>query len=455
MRTRTGDATFCRITLLAPRSRVDVALPADVPLAELVPLVLELLGEPRPPHPLAAWHLSGATGGPLPASATLGGLGVLDGELLRIGPQVAVPPAPVFDDPVDMLAATARGDAAAGPRLRAGGAVAAAVLAGALIALVGSPEVVSMVLAALLGTVGAAVCLAHVAGTARSAHPRGTREVAAMCAVAFAGGAGWAAVPGPPGSGQLLVAAVAAGTAAAVGQLLIRVVAPVLVAAVVVAAALTGVALARLWLGAEAVALAAGAAALAVAVEPLLPRAALRLAGLPRPSIPVDAGELVAPDGLDRLPSDELIDRAGLARGLLTGLVGGMAAIAAVAAPMVAAAGGWAGPVCAIVNVLVIALRVRGFADAAPARATLVAALVAAAGTAVVLATVGGPVTRLVVAAVVGAGAVAATLLAGRAGPIASPVSRRAVDLLEGVLTAAAIPLALAVMDVYAMVRGW
>jgi len=40
-----AEQPFCRLTVLAPRRRVDVALPSDVPVAELVPMVLELVGE--------------------------------------------------------------------------------------------------------------------------------------------------------------------------------------------------------------------------------------------------------------------------------------------------------------------------------------------------------------------------------------------------------------------------
>src|SRR5947209_6182811 len=108
------DQPFCRLTVLSPRHRVDVALPADVPVAELVPMVLELVGEPE--HGRAVlpmpWRLSGVVGGPLPAAATLDELGVLDGELLRLGPAAPVPAAPVFDDPVDALAAGAHGPGA-------------------------------------------------------------------------------------------------------------------------------------------------------------------------------------------------------------------------------------------------------------------------------------------------------------------------------------------------------
>src|SRR4051794_41734631 len=123
MRAPAADAAYCRLTVLAPRARVDVALPADVPVAELVPMVLELIGEPvfglRP----LPWRLSGVAGGPLPAEATLTELGVLDGELLRIAPEGPVPASPVFDDPVDALAATAAYAAPGDRRVGGGGGV--------------------------------------------------------------------------------------------------------------------------------------------------------------------------------------------------------------------------------------------------------------------------------------------------------------------------------------------
>src|SRR5258706_599477 len=60
------ERPYSRLTVLAPRRAVDVALPADVPVADLVPMVLELVGEP---DPSSAWRpepfrLSGVAGGP-------------------------------------------------------------------------------------------------------------------------------------------------------------------------------------------------------------------------------------------------------------------------------------------------------------------------------------------------------------------------------------------------------
>src|SRR4051812_14901674 len=115
MRAPAADAAYCRLTVLAPRARVDVALPADVPVAELVPMVLELVGEPEFGLRPLPWRLTGAAGGPLPPEATLAELGVLDGELLRIAPDGPAPAPPDFDDPVDALAATTT-SAASGDR---------------------------------------------------------------------------------------------------------------------------------------------------------------------------------------------------------------------------------------------------------------------------------------------------------------------------------------------------
>jgi type VII secretion integral membrane protein EccD len=273
--------------------------------------------------------------------------------------------------------------------------------------------------------------------------------------VVLAAAAGWAAVPGPPGPVPLLATAVGAGIAAAAAQLLLRVVAPALVAAGVIAivgaAAVIGV-----QFGATPVAAATGVAALAVVAAPLLPRAAVRLAGLPRPVVPADEAELTGDD--PPLPPAELAERADLARGYLAGLVGAAALLSGAGAVVAAAAGGWAGPTFAGVTAAVLLLRARGYADAAPARTALTVGLATAVGLAATVASPGAP-PRLVACAVllVGAGAAVAALDATARGmrPELSPVVRRTVDLLEGVLVAAAVPLALAAMDLFQLVRAW
>jgi type VII secretion integral membrane protein EccD len=461
MRATAAHGTYCRLTVLAPRARVDVALPADVPVAELVPMVLELVGEPvfgLRPQP---WRLSGAAGGPLPAGATLGELGVLDGELLRIAPEGPAPVPPVFDDPVDALAATAGTAGAADRRFGAAAVLAVSVAAAALLA--GRPGAAGTPATVVVAALAAAVAVAQAARLARRAmsdEPDGgslhlAASTAALAAVPLAAAAGWAALPQSSGAAQLLLATAAAGVTAAVAQIALRVVAPVLVGTVVAAVPVGAATMIVLRFGVAPAAVAAGFGAVALVIGPLLPRAALRLAGLPQPVVPTDGGELVdADNGPDLLPAAELAERADLARGYLAGLAGGCAVVAAGATLPVAGAGGWAGPTLAAVTVAVLALRARSFADRLPARTLLVSAITAAVALAGLVVVQAGAAARPVVAGALLVAAAGGAVALGRTRPMGTPVSRRAVDLLEGLLVAAAIPLALAAMDLFRLVRG-
>ena len=276
---------------------------------------------------------------------------------------------------------------------------------------------------------------------------------AAVAAVPLAAAAGWAALPAPAAASHLLLATAAAGIAAAAAQVALRVIAPVLVGVVVAAVPIGLATMAVLRFGVTPAAAAAGVGAAALVVGPLLPRAALRLAGLPRPLVPGDGDELVDADGgPDRMAPDELTERAHVARGHLAGLVGGCAVVAAVAAPVAAAVGGWAGPAFAAVTAAVLGLRARGFADRAPARIQLAAAVVSGIGLGVVLAS--GPAPRLAVAAGLLAAAIGAGTAVLRTRPVGSPVARRAVDLMEGGLVIASVPLAMAAADLFRWAHG-
>ncbi|MEJ3653950.1 type VII secretion integral membrane protein EccD [Actinomycetes bacterium KLBMP 9759] len=453
----TRDQPYCRLTVLAPRSRVDVALPADVPVAELVPLVMELVGEPRGgamrPRP---WRLTGAAGGPLPPAATLGELGVLDGEQLRLAPLTSPPPPPVFDDPVVAVAATAGRGGLGDRRFGAAGAVVLAAGAAGTLAAAGQGAAVAGGLAWL----GAAGCLGlvlhHVRRPAATAGPEITSlaaRTAALAAVPLAAAGGWTLLQVPPGA-AMLTAVGAAGTAAAVAQVLLRVIAPALVG-IVVAAGFCAVGIVAMRFGGQPAAAAAGVSAAALVAGAVLPRAAIRLAGLPRPVVPTEGSELADADAAaDLLPPAELAERADLARGYLAGLVGGCAAATGLGALVAATADNWTGPAFTLVTVVVLALRTRGYADAAPARASLVAAIATGLLGTTLAAATGGP-DALPAAAVVLLAALGGALFAlGRAPVSGSPVLRRATDLAEGLLVAAAVPLALGAMDLYRIVRG-
>jgi type VII secretion integral membrane protein EccD len=448
-------APYCRVTVLAPRATVDVALPADVPVAELVPMMLDLVGEPvfgvRP----VPWRLTGAAGAPLPPGASLAELGVPDGELLRLGPDIPPPPPPVFDDPVDALASGAGGPMSDDRRFAAAAALAVAAAAAALLA-VGSAD--TAVVRAVVATLAAAAAVGLAARSARvepEAHTHLAGHTAALAAVPFAAAAGWAALTGTSPAAQMLLASAAAGTVAAVAQVALRVVAPALVAVVVAAVPVGLGSLTVLRFESPPSSVAAAVGALAIVVGPLLPRIALRMSGLPRPVVPADSSELIAADrGPDILPPDEFAERSDLARGYLAGLAGGCATVAVAGALPAAAAGGWAGPALACVIVAVLALRARGLADPAASRTLLGCAAVGLAGLAILTAARPEPLPRLIAIGVLLAVAGLGLVAIGRGSATGSPVSRRAIDLLDVVLIAAAVPLALAAMDLFRLVRG-
>jgi type VII secretion integral membrane protein EccD len=445
--------THCRSTVLTPTGRADVCLPSDVPVAELVPMLMELLGTPATPDDRPVpWRLTGAGGGPLPPGATLDELGVLDGELLRLGPAAPPPPAPVFDDPVDALAALAA--PAAEPDRTHGAVVVLLGLVPAATLLLGGVRTGSFLWTAVaVGGVFAAASIVHAARLGRDDLPAAL--LPALCAVPPATAAGWAAAPGP-GAGSVLLAAVAAGVAAALGQVAVRTAAAPLIGVAAAAVPTAAAAAVHLRFGLPVHTIAAVTAAVALCVGPLLPRLVLWLAGLPRPVVPTDAATLTAADdGADLLAPAELAARSRLAHRELAGLSGGCAVIAAVAGPLAAGGGSpaWAGPALAAGVAVVLLLRARGFADPATARVHLVAGTGAAvallAGVAVTL----GPAGHLAGALVLLGGTAAVVLRLGRPGA-ASPVARRAVDAVEAALTAATLPLALVVSGVFELVRA-
>ncbi|MDT0348652.1 type VII secretion integral membrane protein EccD [Pseudonocardia charpentierae] len=455
---------YCRLTVLAPGTRADVAVPADVPAAELVPMLMELFGRHGDSARPEPWRLTGATGGVLPPDATLDELGVVDGELLRLGPMAPPPPPVVFDDPVDALAALTASDAEPARQRRAAVVLAGVVPAAALVLGGAGDGPAPYAWGALaLGGLGATAAIVRAAQLGRDTAVRESSAsptaalLPALCAVPPAASAGWVAAPGPSDVARLLLAVVAAGTAAALAQVAVRTARSALIGIVLAAVLTAAAAVARLWFDVPTHAIAALTAAAVVSAVPLLPRLTLRLAGLPRPAVPTDATDLVAADtGRDLLPPADLATRARLARAVLAGLSGGCAVVAAVAAPVVAADGrsGWAGPVLAAVVAAVLLLRARGYADPPTAWVHLVAGTATATVLVASAALATGPVGRLGGALALLGGAAGVVVAVGRAPDVASPVLRRAVDITEGLLTVVAVPLALAAAGVFALVRG-
>ena len=102
--------SYCRVVVIAPSTRVDLALPADVPIIDLLPMLLQYAGELRDDgggqH--GGWKLVRVGYGELDGGRTLRSLDVADGEVLRLAAREERDVVPVFDDIVDAIAAARR-----------------------------------------------------------------------------------------------------------------------------------------------------------------------------------------------------------------------------------------------------------------------------------------------------------------------------------------------------------
>ena len=448
-------AAFSRVTVVAPRTRIDVALPSDVAVADLLPMVLDMAREGAPDGGAShgGWCLARLGDTAIDPSRTLGSLGIVDGELLQMRRRAENPPPPLFDDVADAIAvsapdsfrpwteATARvlGQVAgglalvtaAGAVLRAGPGLAAAVVAG----------------------VGAMVAVAVGAVIARIYRDVTTGVLVAAGGLPLAFGCGLYAVPGAVGRPSLLLAAVltlvlAAGSITVIGRGITTFIAFVTAAALGSGAFLV----ATLLVGHPAAGIAAGAATVAIGGISLLPRLTIQLAKLPLPQVPGNAEDLQADTGLPDYAAIER--RAGIAHEYLTGMIIGCGAVAALGA-VIAATGGTFGVIFAVVVTAVLLLRARSYANGSQAIALLAAGMVAAVGLALLLILVASPFVLLVFVfgGLIGGAALAVVL--GVVFPTRhfSPPLRRSVDIAEAILIASVLPLALAVMDLYRAFR--
>ncbi|MFI0982014.1 type VII secretion integral membrane protein EccD [Streptomyces sp. NPDC021093] len=101
---------FCRLTITAPDSRIDVALPDDLPLADLHPEILRLAAQRPAPHAPVGYHLVRRDGTVLDSTRTLAAQRVLDGEILALRPFAESLAPPVFDDVSDAVASAVARD---------------------------------------------------------------------------------------------------------------------------------------------------------------------------------------------------------------------------------------------------------------------------------------------------------------------------------------------------------
>ncbi len=469
---------LARVTISAPQRRVDVALPEHLPLADLLPEVLRHAGEGLADdgERHGGWLLRRTDGVALLAGQALLPQGVRDGDVLHLVPARAQWPELEYDDVVEAIAdgARRRGNAWSGSTTRTATLVAAGVLLGVgLFAVLGAgPGWASGAFFAL----GVAVLLALAGVVASRAYGDASAGAALggyAMPYAFLGGALLVASGDPVGVlGQVRWVGAPELLAGSVALLLIAVLGTVAVAAGLrVFAAGTAVGL----LGALAALVgfflpAPGAAAILISVLVcaigMLPLLAIRFGKLPMPPITLPtaaegaesftaAGPSSLTTARERPERDQVFAAVARTEQLLTGMLIGHAVLGTVAAVLLVTAGGFAGRLLTAVSSAALLLRSRLFVTVRQRVPLVVAGLagfgvlgVALAGRADEVGLLGLVVTGLLVALVV---VVAGATYANRP---PTPYLGRAADLVDTLMVVSVVPVACAVLGLYARARG-
>ncbi|MEH1013738.1 type VII secretion integral membrane protein EccD [Micromonospora sp. CPCC 206060] len=460
---------LARVTISAPHRRVDVALPEQTPLAELLPEVLRHAGDGLADdgEQHGGWVLRRTDGVVLSTAQALLTQGVRDGEVLHLVPARAQWPELEYDDVVEAIAdgARRRGGAWSGPATRMATLVGAGVLlaVGLVAVLAGGPGqrgggLPALAVAGMLAVAGALASRAY--GDALA----GATLAGYALPYAFVGGALLVGTGDPVGlPGPLRWIGAPELLAGSVALLLVGVFALAAVASrvrILVAGATTGLLGAVAALGglvlppAGAAAVLLCALVLLVAAVPLL---AIRLGRVPMPPIalPTTTSD-IGSDGARELPDRARVFTA-VARSeeMLSGLLTAHAVLAVGAMAVLVTTGGTAGRLLVAVCAATLLLRSRLFVALRHRVPLLVAGLGGVVLLGAVLAGGTGPTGRLVL---IGA-ALLTALLTTAAGATyahrpASPYLARAADLTETALVVSVVPVACAVLGLYARARG-
>ncbi|MFB7599519.1 type VII secretion integral membrane protein EccD [Streptomyces sp. NPDC056160] len=483
----TAATGFCRVTVVAPDSRIDVALPVDIAVADVYPEILRLTGQTQPVGTPTGYHLVRRDGRVLDSARTLADERVLDGEVLGLRPFAESLPPAVYDDVSDAVASAVLRDRHLwGDDLLRGAGLACGALLLLLCGFVlwcadparhdmhGLPGVVAGGLGVLL-TAFAGI-RARVYGDRAAATSTGLGALPLLM-IAGTGIVGPDAEQGPGkiqfmlGCVAVLVAAVALVALTPGGD------APFVAVAF---AALTGTlaAFAAVLADASATGTAAACATLVIGLVAFLPGLSSRFARLPigyasPRSAAQDDFDPEPADGRDADPLDAERIAAQARRGheMLLGLVGGTAAVVVASAAVLGFSHDVWAQFLALASGLAMLFRARLFRYTSQVSCVLVAGLAAVALLLLGLA-LNPPSTALAdflhhgdrgaldlrtvwLTAAVAAGAVLATavgLIVPRSG--LSPFWGRFMEIAEGFVLLALVPLTLAVFDVYTTVRS-
>ncbi|MFF2524589.1 type VII secretion integral membrane protein EccD [Streptomyces liangshanensis] len=477
-----GGTGFCRVTVVAPDSRVDVALPEDIAVADLYPEILRLSGQSPADGAPVGYHLVRRDGTVLDGALSLTAQRILDGELLSLRPFAESLPPAVFDDVSDAVAtAVARDRALWTDRLmRAAGLLGGSVLLVLLgfVLWTADPRHDMHGLPGILAGVTGVLLLALSAVRARVYDDRASSVALGIGSLANTAVAGSGLLPLDAGEGIGRLQFLLACAAVLVASVILVIVSPggdgpfvAFVLASAVALLLTFAAITRNLEPAETAAL---CAPLAVGALAFLPGLSTRFARLPigfePPRTSVGGGYGTDPEPQGPVDAARIAAQARRGHELLVGLVGGCALLATGAAAVLGFSDNVWGQLLALATGVAMLMRAHLFRYTAQVGCALAAGLGA-----LVLLVLGlclNPPAGLMREALGGDGraldirtlwlttAVAAVaalitaigLIVPRKG--VTPFWGRFLEIAESCVLLTLVPLCLAVFDVYHSIRA-
>lgn len=434
-----ADLSFTQLTVSTPMRAVDVAVPDDMSAAELLSALLAEVGSSG--EPMVLDH---PTKGVLPASATVGALGLMDGERLVMrsvrASEIVRPVDDVAEDVARSTDAAPAWTAPTGHRIF-GVLLAAWALAGAWMSDIVRPV-------RMRPYVLAVVVLVLLFGHLMARRP-GRETERDLLAVTFIGTGVFAAwVTSGLHLPQTTIRAVVSVLALVAAAGVIAVLDPrhaLRFRAVLLSALPALVGLGLGWFAThlgrsaeEGAALVAAASAVGLGLVTRLATATSGLLALDTDSAegrPVDSARLTL--GAARAATD------------VTGLLAGLGVTGAAAAAVLAQGNRWAVLLCAVL-VVILACRARSFARSIHVTVLVVAA-VAAVGAGALWKAATAPSTPLALVVLIGAVPLA-LLTALEPRTLSEARFKLWLDRLEVVALVALVPLALAVFDAYAAV---
>ncbi|GLZ77210.1 type VII secretion integral membrane protein EccD [Actinorhabdospora filicis] len=454
---------LCLVTIVAPHTRMDVALPGHVPLSDLLSDLLQHAADGPRGEDLVedgaaqgGWVLSRLGKAPLDADLTPAQLGIVDGEELYFTPFVQAGPEAVFDDVIDAMA-TATNERVGRWRTETSkvfGTVfaAAALLAGAAALLFTGT---STALWSALGVGGLMLCAALI--LARALGNAASAAIVGLLSLPYGLIAGLLLLGDLPAltgiSGPRVMAAGAVATVFAVlcGIVVIPY-APVFLCAAMCGAALTASGALSALLGANPAEAGAAVATIAVAFVPALPMLSFRISRLPMPTVPKSPQQL-RQDG-EKVDGEIALVRSERADQHLTGMLTAVAIVAAAA--MLALALGNTLPATIMAGLLtaLCLMRARVFLTIRQRLPFLLAGTAGLVSLGIEAWTgLGDNRMTGLLGGTLFLAVVALSYTLGVAGKRVSPIWGRIVDILELLLVVAVIPMAAWVWNLYWAIR--